>query len=504
MTDAPPKAGRREWLGLAVIALPCLLYAMDLTVLNLALPSLSADLKPTGTQLLWTVDIYGFMVAGFLIPMGTLGDRVGRRRLLMAGAAAFGAASVLAAFARSPEALIAARAVLGVAGATLAPSTLSLIRNMFRDPGQRMTAISVWTASFSAGGALGPILGGVLLQHFRWGSVFLLAVPVMLLLLTAGPLLLPEFRDPRAGRPDVASAVLSLAAVLSAIYGLKRAAVDGPTWTAGFFLAAGAALAALFLRRQSRRDDAMIDLRLFRAPGFAAALAVITTSTFVVFGTFLFLSQYLQGVLGMEPFRAGMWSLPSGLGFVAGSVLTPPAARRWGPARTMAGGLLLAAAGFALLARLEGLPLFVLGSAFFAVGMSPVFTLTTDLVVGSAPPERAGAASALSETSSEFGGALGIAVLGSLGAAVFRRSVDRLLPPVAAFDAARSSLGGALEAASRLPAAEGDVFRAAARGAFSQGLHISAACCAALALALAAAVPFLLRPSRGAGSTGGL
>src|SRR5688500_15459238 len=195
-----PKAGRREWIGLAVIALPCLLYSMDLTVLNLALPRLSADLKPSSSELLWIVDVYGFLVAGMLITMGTLGDRIGRRRVLLMGAALFGVASVLAAFSTSASMLIAARAVLGIAGATLAPSTLSLIRNMFLDPGERTAAIGVWVMSYSAGAAVGPVIGGVLLEYFWWGSVFLINVPVMLLLLALGPVLLPEFRDPAAGR----------------------------------------------------------------------------------------------------------------------------------------------------------------------------------------------------------------------------------------------------------------------------------------------------------------
>src|SRR5918994_729887 len=198
----PPKAGRREWIGLAVLALPCLLYSMDLTVLHLAVPALSADLNPTSAQLLWILDIYGFVVAGMLIPLGTLGDRIGRRRLLLIGAAAFGVGSILAAFSASAGMLIATRALLGLAGATLAPSTLSLVTNMFLDAKQRTIAIGVWIASYSAGAAIGPVVGGILLEYFWWGSVFLIAVPVMVLLLILGPLLLPEYKDPNAGRQD--------------------------------------------------------------------------------------------------------------------------------------------------------------------------------------------------------------------------------------------------------------------------------------------------------------
>ena len=269
--ETPQQAGRREWIGLAVIALPCLLYSMDLTVLNLALPAISEDLRPSSSELLWIVDIYGFLVAGLLITMGTLGDRIGRRRLLLIGAASFGAASVLAAFASSAPMLIAARALLGVAGATLAPSTMALIFNMFADPGERKIAIGVWIASFSAGAAIGPLVGGALLELFWWGSVFLIGVPVMALLLVLGPRLLPESRDPDAGRLDLVSAALSLAAVLAVIFALKRLAEDGLHWTPFVAVAAGVLLAALFARRQRRLDDPLIDLDLFRIPAFSAA-----------------------------------------------------------------------------------------------------------------------------------------------------------------------------------------------------------------------------------------
>src|ERR687897_2126005 len=224
---AAPRAGRREWIGLGVLALACVLYAMDLTVLHLAVPRLSADLEPSSSQLLWIIDIYGFMVAGALVTMGTLGDRIGRRRLLLIGAAAFGVVSILAAFSTSPEMLIVSRALLGIAGATLAPSTLSLIFHMFADPKERSIAIGFWIGAFSAGAAIGPVLGGAMLELFWWGSVFLLALPVMAALLILGPRVLPEYRDPDAGRLDLVSAGLSVLAVLGVIYGLKEIAQDG-------------------------------------------------------------------------------------------------------------------------------------------------------------------------------------------------------------------------------------------------------------------------------------
>ena len=502
VADGAPKAGRREWIGLAVIALPCLLYSMDLTVLELAVPKLSADLKPTSSQLLWIMDIYGFLLAGFLITMGTLGDRIGRRRLLLIGAAAFGVASVAAAFSSSAEMLIATRALLGVAGATLAPSTLSLIRNMFLDPDQRAFAIGVWATSFAAGAAIGPLAGGVLLEFFWWGSVFLLAVPVMALLLVLGPLLLPEFRDLGAGRLDLTSAALSLAAVLAVIYGLKQVAQDGVGWLPALSIAAGVVVGAVFVRRQQDLADPLIDLRLFRIPAFGASLAAFLLSIFVIAGIFFFIAQYLQLVLGLSPLVAGLWTLPSAGGLVAGSMLAPLVARRVHPAFVMAGGLALSAVGFGMLTQVDaasGFGVLVAGSVVLALGAAPVGTLATDVIVGSAPPERAGAASGISETSAEFGGALGIAILGSIGTAVYRSEVANAIPndlPSGAAEAARDTLGGAVAAADELPDRLGAGLLVAAREAFTHGLQLTAITSAALALGMAILAVAVLRHAR--------
>jgi DHA2 family multidrug resistance protein-like MFS transporter len=416
------KATRREWIGLAVIALPCLLYSMDLTVLNLALPAVAADLQPSPVQLLWIVDIYGFLVAGALMTMGTLGDRIGRRRLLMIGAALFGAASLAAAFAPSAEMLIAARALLGLAGATLAPSTLSLIRSMFQDPQQRTFAIGVWISSYSAGAAIGPLLGGVLLEFFWWGSVFLLALPVMALLLAVGPSLLPEYRDPDAGRIDLPSVALALFAVLSLIFGLKETAQHGAAAYSLLSIGLGVVLGTVFVRRQRRLADPLIDLALFRSRAFSVSLGVYLLGTFVSFGIFIFMTQYLQLVLGLSPLMAGVWTVPFALGFVAGSMVAPRLVRRWPAQNVMAGGLLLAAVGYLMVTqvhRVDGPGLLMAGMLVQSIGMAPLFTLTNDLIIGSAPPERAGAASGISETASELGGALGIALLGTLATAVY-------------------------------------------------------------------------------------
>jgi DHA2 family multidrug resistance protein-like MFS transporter len=501
-----PKAGRREWIGLAVIALPCLLYSMDLTVLNLALPRLSAELKPSSSELLWIVDIYGFLVAGMLITMGTLGDRIGRRRVLLMGAALFGVASVLAALSNSAPMLIAARALLGIAGATLAPSTLSLIRNMFLDPGERTAAIGVWATSFSVGGAMGPLLGGAILQHFGWGAVFLLAIPVMLLLLVLGPVLLPEYRDSKAGRVDVQSAVLSLVAVLTAIYGMKGWAKEGLGAAPVLFILAGIAVGAVFVRRQRRLADPLIDLGLFRIPTFTISLGTFTLTTLVVFGSYVFVAQYLQLVVGLSPLRAGLWMLPGSLGVIAGSLLAPAIVRRVHPAFVMGGGLGLAALGFGVLTLLDqaGLVALVAGTSMVYLGLGPVFTLGTDLIVGAAPPERAGAAAAISETSSEFGGALGIAMLGSFGTAIYRNAVagaDLAGIPVDAQRAATETLGGAVAAAEQLPHALGAELLATAQQAFVHAFQLTAAICAVTAAATAVTAVVLLRLVR-AGAEG--
>jgi DHA2 family multidrug resistance protein-like MFS transporter len=501
---AATRAGRREWIGLAVLALACVLYAMDLTVLHLAVPSLSADLRPSSTQLLWITDIYGFMVAGFLVTMGTLGDRIGRRRLLLTGAAAFGVVSVLAARSTSPEMLIAARALLGIAGATLAPSTLSLLFSMFSDPRQRSTAIGVWITSFSVGGAVGPVLGGVLLERFWWGSVFLLAVPVMALLLVLGPRLLPEYRDPGAGRLDLVSAAMLLAAVLAVVLGLKLIAQDGLGWLAASSVLAGLVVGVGFVRRQLTLADPLIDLRLFRTQAFTASLATNLLGIFIVVGYFLFVAQYLQLVLGLSPLRAGLWSLPSAGGLVVGSNLAPRILRHIRPAYVIGAGLALAAVGLGVLTQVGGsadadLAILAAASLVVSLGLAPVFTATTDLIVSSAPPERAGAASGISETGAELGGALGIAILGSIGVAVYRGELADTLPagvPSAAAAAARDTLGGAVGVAHQLPDGVAAALLAAARAAFTQGLQVTATISAAVAVGIAVGATVLLRGVR--------
>lgn len=499
-TTTPARATRREWIGLAVIALPCLVYAMDLTVLNLALPAISAQLKPSAAQLLWMIDIYGFLVAAFLITMGTLGDRIGRRRLLLIGAAAFAAASTIAAFAESAAMLIAMRALLGIAGATLAPSTMSLIRNMFHDQHERQLAIGLWISAYSVGGAIGPLVGGVLLQFFWWGSVFLVAVPVMLLLLVVGPALLPEYKDPAAGRIDLVSVAQSLVAVLAAIYGLKQIAEHGWSPGAGTITLVGLVVGVLFVRRQGRLAYPLLDTTLFRQSAFAAAIAAYGLSSLAMFGVYIFITQYLQLVLGLSPLQAGLATVPWALAFIVGSLLAPKLAQRWSRLAILVGGLLFAALGYLLMLLFidgpHGLVVLVATTIVTSLGMAPVFTIGNEMIITAAPPERAGAASALSETASEFSGALGIALLGSIGAALYGHRLVPALPEgltEASAQAARATLGGALAIAQALPPPAGEALRATASAAFVDVLQLVALVAVAVIVAAAIVAGRILR-----------
>lgn len=490
MITQQQKAGTKEWIGLAIIALPCMLYAMDLTVLNLALPTITREFQPSATELLWIVDIYGFMVAGLLITMGNIGDRIGRRKLLMAGAATFGLASAVAAFSSSAPLLILNRAILGIAGATIAPSTLSLIRNMFHDERQRTFAIGIWITSYSVGGAIGPLVGGVLLQYFSWPSVFLANVPVMVLLLILAPRFLPEYKDPGATRIDVLSVILSIAAVLLTIYGFKTIADEG--WHVGpvATITVGLLLGYLFFRRQQQLRDPLIDVRLFRGSSTFTWLLVFNILTvFTMFGSFVFIGQYLQLVLGYSPLNAGLWTLPWSLGFVVGSLFTPKLIQVVSRSKLLIIGLLFSAASFFVLARIESMGLYaiVISSVLLSLGSAPMFTLVTDLILGSVPPERAGTAGALSETSFEFGGALGIAILGSIGVALYQSNLGALPATLgsAAVKTIQSTLGGAISTAQGLPASLRTQVTQAAQQAFVHSLVIIALLSAVLSLLLA-------------------
>src|SRR5437763_4403527 len=430
------KAGRKEWIGLAVLALPTLLVSLDVFVLILALPKLSAGLHADSTQQLWIMDIYGFMVSGFMVTMGTLGDRVGRRRLLLIGAVAFGLASILAAFSTSAVMLIAARAVLGIAGATLAPSTLSLISTMFTDLRERALAIGLWAGCFTVGAIIGPMVGGVLLEHFWWGSVFLLGVPAMVLLLVIGPKLLPEYRDLTAGRLDLPSVALSLFATLPMVYGIKEFARDGVHPVPAIALVTGLAFGVVFVRRQRTLEEPLLDLKLFRNKAFSTALGGMLVFAMLGGTTMLFVAQFFQMVQHLSPVGAALALLPGMLASTVSFLAAPIIARRVRPGVLIATGVLGATAGMVVLTQAgadSGAAGPSIAFAIMALGCGPLVTLGTDLVVGAVPQRTAGAAASLAQTGNEFGYALGIATFGALGNAVIRAQAAGGAPASDAF-----------------------------------------------------------------------
>jgi DHA2 family multidrug resistance protein-like MFS transporter len=472
-----PGAGRREWLGLAVLGLPTFLVAMDFSVLYLGVPHLSADLAPSGIQQLWIVDIYGFLLAGFLVTMGTIGDRIGRKRLLLAGGAGFGLASVAAAFSTSPDMLIASRALLGVAGAAVMPSVLSLVAVMFTEQKQRSRAIAIYLTCFMGGMTLGPLVGGVLLEYFWWGSVFLVAVPGIVLLLVFGPALLPDHRAPRAGRLDPLSVVLSLAAILPFVYGLKELARHGWEPFPALALVAGIAAAVAFVRRQRRLEHPLLDLSLFGNRTFSTALSLFFVTALVGTGTLLLVTLYLQNVAGLTPLTAGLLLLVPNVLMIIGNLTTPSLANRIRPAYLIAGGLVVAAVGytiFTLAGSTSGPEAIFVAMCVVMFGTAPLAALCNHLAMGAVPAERAGSGAAIVQTTTEFGLGLGIATLATLGTAVYRSSVEGALGTVPADVAAatRESVDRAVEAARHLPAEQGDDLLAAARDAFTSGVHV--------------------------------
>ncbi|WP_431920155.1 MFS transporter [Micromonospora wenchangensis] len=487
---APVLSTRRRWAALAVLAAAVLLLAVDGTVLSLAVPALTASLAPTAEQVLWIGDIYSLTLAGLLVLMGNLADRFGRKRVLLVGSVAFGAASLLAAFAPSAPALIGARLLLGVAGATLMPSTLSLIRNIFTDSGERTRAIAIWSTAFGAGSAVGPLVGGFLLEHFWWGSVFLINVPVMVLVVVSGLVLLPESRDPRPGRFDVLSAVLSMAAVVPLVYAVKHvvgAGVDGVTVSC---LLVGVTAGVLFVRRQRRLDQPMLDVELFGNPAFLGAVVANVIAIFALVGMLFFFSQYLQFARGFSPLQAGLAELPATLASIVVVVIIALVVARFGRGRAIALGLGLAAAGLAGVAAAAHAPYLWLGLALVPIGLGIglAMTLTGDAIISAAPPRKAGSVSAITETANELGVVLGIAVLGSLLSLVYRHAVS-VPSGLPAADAARvrDSLGSALQVLPPQAAA-------GARDAFITGVQVTSALAAVLTLG-AAVLAWALIPS---------
>ena len=480
------KAGAKQWWGLAVLVTPSTLLFMMLTILFLAAPNLAADLNPSSTQLLWILDIYGFVMAGFLVAMGVLGDRIGKRLLMVIGAILFAAVSIAAALTTIPELMIVWRAILGLAAAMMVPATIGLIFVLFADAKQRGVAIGVWAGGISAGVALGPLLSGLLLEGFGWQATFLVAVPIMALVVIGAPLLLPEHKDPSA-RIDLFSALLLVAGLLAIIYGIKRFAAQEPAGLSIALLVAGALVGLWFVIRQLRAEKPLLDVRLFANRTVSGALAVFLLSAAALGGVYSLFTQYLQQVQELSPLQAGLSILPAAAVLIVVSTLSPVFARKFRPGNVIAIGLLTQVVGYILFTQLDagtGLALVIASFVITYPGVAPSMALTTDLVVSSVPPEKAGGASGLATTANDLGISLGVAVIGSVGIAAYRNQIGGLLPgglPADAAAAASDSVDGAMATATQLPGALGEQVVAAAQTAFTGGLNTAAIVSAVIA-----------------------
>ncbi|MDH7463073.1 MFS transporter [Chitinophagaceae bacterium 26-R-25] len=484
------KATRREWLGLTVLVLPTLLVSMDMTITYLALPAISASLKPTSAELLWITDIYGFLESGLLIVMGTLGDRIGLKKLLITGCISFAAASTLAAFSTSAFMLIVSRAIMGIAGATLLPTTLSLIRNLFRNDVERTFAMGLYTTCFSSGTMIGPMVGGFLLNHFWWGSVFLIALPILFLLLLSAPFLLPEFKDNNAGKLDLQSAMLLIASILFFIFGVKRLAEDGFSSTPLLFIAAGIAVMILFIKRQQTLPHPLFELKLFNSSAFTTALLSLFIALFSWSGMFFFVGQFLQLVSSLDSFTAGLWTIPSSTGSIVLCMLAPLLVKRFPRGNLIVSGIIILAIGIGLISFISttSLALLIAATVLMSGGCGLIVTLGIDMVVASAPPEKAGAAAGISETSTALGGSLGIALLGSFWTLLYRHQIAKHIPALTQqkdAETIKNTLGGTAAMAKKLPPSEAMNILNEARSAFVHSLNITAAICALIIVMVA-------------------
>ncbi|WP_433520737.1 MFS transporter [Nocardia pseudovaccinii] len=480
IAQAAPTGSRRARLGLAVLLLPVLLVSMDISVLFLAMPTLTLDLDPSAAQQLWILDIYGFLIAGLLITMGNLGDRIGRRNILLVGASIFGIASVMAAFAPSAAVLIIARALMGMGGATLLPSSLALISSLFPNARERAAAIGVWTAFFAGGSAVGPILGGLLLHHFWWGSVFLINIPVLLILLAFGPFVLPEHRAGVVGPLDTPSVLLSIGGILPVVYAVKQIAAEGFDVEPLVIGLIGLVLLAIFVRRQRQLAEPLLDLRLFRRAQFSVAIGSSLVGMMSLAAMSYLTSVYLQSVTGRDPLAAALLGIPMAIAVFVCSMGGARVGHKLGVRPTFVLALLASAIGNLMLIGVGvdgGIAWYLAGSTIAGIGYGLAFTLVSDVAVSSVPPERAGSAVGISETSFELGNALGLALLGSVAALVFRSGGDYA-----------DTLGETIQHAGGNSA-----LIDSARESFVSGMHVATSVGALLLVVMAAVAAFAPR-----------
>ncbi|MFF9124625.1 MFS transporter [Streptomyces sp. NPDC014889] len=472
-------AGANRWVVLVVLCVSLLLVAVDATVLHVAVPAVTEDLRPGAIELLWIVDTYPLVCASLLILFGTLGDRVGRRRILLLGYTLFGIASAVAAFAPNPQMLIFARGLLGVGGAMIMPATLSLLRQVFPDRRERALAIGIWSAVAAVGAAVGPLLGGFLLEHFWWGSVFLVNIPLMLVSLPVGRLLLPESTGDRDGPWDVVGALLAAGGLFGVVLGVKRLG-GGETalsvLTVGP-LVVGAALLVTFVRRQRRRTHPLVDLRMFARPAFSTSVGCIVLAMLALVGLELIAAQYLQLVLGLSPLATGLRLLPLTFAAMAAGLAGARMLRRFGPRRMVSFGFCVTAAAVVLLTAMGGRDnpgLLLAGFALLGFGLEMTLFGAYESMLSESPAAQAGGAAAIGETSYQLGAGMGIALLGTVMNAAYAPGLaDVPGVPAKASGAAANSLGEAYGVADQLGGPVGAALRRAARDAFVHGLHVT-------------------------------
>jgi EmrB/QacA subfamily drug resistance transporter len=489
---------RRRWATLAVLSLSLLIIGLDNTILNVALPTLVRDLGASSSELQWMVDAYMLVFAGLLLTMGALGDRFGRKKALSAGLVIFGAASIWAAYAGSATHLIAARAVMGIGGSLIMPSTLSIITNIF-EGAERGRAIAAWAAMAGLGIVIGPALGGWLLENFWWGSIFLINVFVAIAALVAGWTLVPDSKDPHATPLDPVGAMLSIAGLVALVYAIIEAPSDG--WTSATILVsftAAAVLLAAFLWWESRAEHPMLQLAFFKNPRFSAGAGAITMVFFAMFGTIFLLTQYLQFVLGYTPLQTGIRVMP-----IATLVISAPMSarltERFGSKRVVAAGLFIVAVALSILATTtdaSGYGRIAVMISVLGVGMGMAMAPATDSVMGSLPLAKAGVGSAMNDTTRMVGGALGVAILGSVLASAYSSTMEPLVArlPAAAQAVVSNSIGGALGVAAQVGDAAAPLV-SAAKSAFIDGMGTAVWVGVGIAL-LGSIVTWIFLPAR--------
>jgi MFS transporter, DHA2 family, multidrug resistance protein len=501
---ATTPANPRRWIVLGVMCLSLLLIVMDNTIVNVAIPTLQRDLDASTSELQWVVDSYVLVFAGLLLTMGSLGDRFGRRGALAIGLSIMGIASVLSAFASSADQLIATRAVMGIGGALVMPATLSIITNVFTDRRERAQAIAIWSATAGAAIAVGPVTGGWLLEHFWWGSVFLVNVPVVVVGVVLGQIFVPTSRDPAAPRVDVPGALLSIAGLVALVWAIIEGA-DG--WTEGPVLGAFALAAvtlSAFVVWERRAPQPMLDLSFFANPRFSAASGALMVTFFAMMGSLFLMTQFLQSVLGYTALQAGVRLLPMAAVQMVIAPMSAKVVERVGSKLVVAAGLTVAAVGLVMASRLTAgatYPEVLWSLMVLSAGLALIMPPATESIMGSLPRAKAGVGSAVNDTVRQVGAALGVAVIGSVMSSTYRPRVSDALDQAAvpvpddARAAITDQIGAAMAVARSLPGEAGQALSAVATDAFTDGMR-AAFLVAAGALLLGAVLVAVFLPAR--------